>query len=214
MTEKKWLACKDPLRMLQHIKAELKSRKGVLLQVACLRHVWTELSDDFRQWAELLASVAEGAESWDSTEEVWDEIEGEIYARDLEEAPPAGHGRWDAILSILAGGWHTLAWQNGHAWQTGNSAWRTERAVHAQFVREIFGNPFRPVKFNKKWRTSDVQLLAKGVYKEMAFDRMPILADALQDAGCDSDDLLSHLRDTTATHVRGCWAIDLVLGKQ
>jgi hypothetical protein len=42
---------------------------------------------------------------------------------------------------------------------------------------------------------------------------MPILADALQDAGCDSDDVLNHLRDTTATHVRGCWALDLVMGK-
>jgi hypothetical protein len=52
-----------------------------------------------------------------------------------------------------------------------------------------------------------------GIYEDRAFDRMPILADALQDAGCDSDDVLNHLRDTTATHVRGCWALDLVMGK-
>ncbi len=80
-------------------------------------------------------------------------------------------------------------------------------------LREIFGNPFHPVKFNKKWRTSDVKLLAEGIYKEKSFDRTPILADALQDAGCDNEDLLDHLRET-GSHVRGCWALDLVLGKE
>jgi hypothetical protein len=70
-----------------------------------------------------------------------------------------------------------------------------------------------PMKFDAAWRTSDVLALARGINNDLAVDRMPILADALQDAGCDSDDLLSHLRDTTATHVRGCWALDLVLGK-
>jgi hypothetical protein len=89
-----------------------------------------------------------------------------------------------------------------------------EATVQLVILRDIFGNPFRPVDFNKKWRTSDVMLLAKGIYDERAFDRMPILADALQDAGCDSDDLLNHLRDPHATHVRGCWALDLVLGKE
>jgi hypothetical protein len=57
-------------------------------------------------------------------------------------------------------------------------------------------------------------LLAKGIYDDLAFDRMPILADALQEAGCDSDDLLNHLRDSSAAHVRGCWTLDLVLGKE
>jgi hypothetical protein len=57
-------------------------------------------------------------------------------------------------------------------------------------------------------------LLAQGIYDDKAFDRMPILADALQDAGCDSDDLLNHCRDTSLTHVRGCWVLDLVLGKE
>jgi len=80
-------------------------------------------------------------------------------------------------------------------------------------LRDIFGNPFRPVAFAPAWRTSDVMLLAQGIYDERAFDRMPILADALQDAGCDSDDILNHCRDTAQVHVRGCWVCDLVLGK-
>jgi hypothetical protein len=94
------------------------------------------------------------------------------------------------------------------------SMWPELFGARPILFREIFGNPFRPVAFNPAWRTTDVMLLARGSYDEKAFDRMPILADALQDAGCDSEDILHHLRDATATHVRGCWALDLVLGKE
>jgi hypothetical protein len=92
-------------------------------------------------------------------------------------------------------------------------AYNTEVAAQAVLVREIFGNPFRPVAVDPAWLTSDVVLLAQGIYDERAFDRLPILADALQDAGCDCDDLLAHLRGP-GPHVRGCWALDLVLGKE
>ncbi|HVL15106.1 MAG TPA: hypothetical protein VM529_21220, partial [Gemmata sp.] len=63
------------------------------------------------------------------------------------------------------------------------------------------------------WRTSTVVALAEGIYDDRAFDRLPILADALQDAGCDSADILNHCRDA-GPHARGCWVVDLVLGKQ
>ncbi|MBN9117823.1 MAG: hypothetical protein J0I06_01415 [Planctomycetes bacterium] len=79
--------------------------------------------------------------------------------------------------------------------------------------RDIFGNPFCPVAVEPSWLTSDVRALATGIYEDRAFDRMPILADALQDAGCDNDDILSHCRQP-GEHVRGCWVVDLVLGKK
>jgi hypothetical protein len=81
------------------------------------------------------------------------------------------------------------------------------------FLRDIFGNPFRPVSLDAAWLTSDVLALARGIYDERAFDRMPILADALQDAGCTNDDILSHCRNANQVHVRGCWVLDLILGK-
>jgi len=56
--------------------------------------------------------------------------------------------------------------------------------------------------------------LARGIYDDRAFDRMPILADALQDAGCVNEDVLNHCRDAQQTHIRGCWVVDLVLGKE
>jgi hypothetical protein len=82
-----------------------------------------------------------------------------------------------------------------------------------RFFRDIFGNPFRPVAFDARWRTGDVLGVARGIYEDRAFDRMPMLADALMDAGCDSDDILNHCRGD-GPHARGCWVVDLVLGKE
>jgi hypothetical protein len=70
------------------------------------------------------------------------------------------------------------------------------------------------IPFDTVWRTSDVMSLARGIDSSQDFSGMLILADALQEAGCNSDELLNHLRDPQATHVRGCWALDLVLGKK
>ena len=82
----------------------------------------------------------------------------------------------------------------------------------ASIVRDVFRNPFRPVAVDPAWLTSDVVALAGGVYAERAFDRLPILADALQDAGCDHAGVLDHCR-SEGPHVRGCWVVDLLLGK-
>jgi hypothetical protein len=82
----------------------------------------------------------------------------------------------------------------------------------SSLVRCIFGNPFRPATLDPAWRTDTVVALARGIYDDRAFDRLPILADALQDAGCDNDDILNHCRDA-GPHARGCWVVDLVLGK-
>jgi hypothetical protein len=77
-------------------------------------------------------------------------------------------------------------------------------------LREVLGNPFRPVSTDPSWLTSRVVSHAEGIYAERAFDRLPILADVLQDAGCKNAAVLAHCR---GPHVRGCWVIDLVLGK-
>jgi hypothetical protein len=87
------------------------------------------------------------------------------------------------------------------------------QAAMVAILRDIFGNPFRPVEFSPDWRTSTAVALARGMYESREFSVMPILADALQDAGCDSDDILDHCREPQATHVRGCWVVDLVLGE-
>jgi hypothetical protein len=92
------------------------------------------------------------------------------------------------------------------------SALGIEQRNQANLLRDIFGNPFRPATFDPAWRTPTVVALARGMYESRDFGAMPILADALQDAGCDNEEVLSHCRGP-GPHVRGCWVVDLVLGK-
>ena len=87
-----------------------------------------------------------------------------------------------------------------------------KRAVLSQVLRDITGNPFHPVAFNPDWLTSTVKALAKAFYAEQHFDDLPVLADALEEAGCTNEEILNHCRQP-GDHVRGCWVIDLVLGK-
>jgi hypothetical protein len=83
---------------------------------------------------------------------------------------------------------------------------------YCAFVRDIFQNWFRPVAFDPAWRTDTAVAVARQMYDSRNFGAMPILADALQDAGCEDEQILMHCRDATAPHVRGCWVCDLVLG--
>ncbi|MCE9568372.1 MAG: hypothetical protein K8U57_40750 [Planctomycetes bacterium] len=80
-------------------------------------------------------------------------------------------------------------------------------------MRDIFGNPFRPVALDQSWLTSTVVAIAQGLYESRDFSPMPILADALQDADCENCDVLNHCRQL-GEHVRGCWVIDALLGKE
>jgi hypothetical protein len=80
--------------------------------------------------------------------------------------------------------------------------------------RDIVGPlPFRSMPLDPAWLTTTVQAIAQAVYTDRAFDRLPILADALEDAGCTNADVLNHCRQPGA-HARGCWALDLVLDKK
>jgi hypothetical protein len=94
------------------------------------------------------------------------------------------------------------------------ASYAEESLAQTTLVRDIFGNPFRTVAFSPQWRTDTAVSLAHQMYESRDFSAMPILADALQDAGCDNADVLNHCRDTSLAHVRGCWVVDLVLGKE
>lgn len=87
-----------------------------------------------------------------------------------------------------------------------------EAAKQAVLVREVFGNLSSPVTLDPRWQSETVVALAGGIYTDRAFDRMPILADALEEAGCDNADILTHCRGD-GPHVRECWVVDLLLGK-
>lgn len=81
----------------------------------------------------------------------------------------------------------------------------------AEILRDVFGNPYRPVAMEAGWSTEVVRTLARVIYHERRYEDMPVLADAVEDAGCAQTELLRHLREK-AHHVRGCWALDVLLG--
>src|SRR5439155_8378323 len=97
---------------------------------------------------------------------------------------------------------------------------QAEQTVWAALIRDIFGNPFRHIEFASAWLTPTVTQLAQAAYDvrilpsgQLDRAHLAILADALLDAGCHNDDILAHCRGP-GPHVRGCWVIDLLLGKQ
>jgi hypothetical protein len=119
----------------------------------------------------------------------------------------------DVIATVVAAAGAEAAMddpEDDHDGPNGGTVRMSREMCH--LVRDIFGNPFRPVTLDPSWRTSTVLALARRLYDSRDFSAMPILSDALMDAGCDHPDVLGHCRGG-GPHVRGCWVVDLVLGK-
>lgn len=232
MTEKEWLACEHPapmfealypaptllnlIRLLVRRRDQSLPRKLRLFACACCRRIWHLLSDDAsRNRVEIAERVADGAGGEDELRSACAPFEfTDEFCTELESSPVAA-AIYSVFRSPSAAAYLCMDAAAGATREAfgDRAAAVAEHARQAALLRDIFGNPFRPVAFDSAWRTSDVLALAKGIYDERAFDRMPILADALQDAGCTSDDILSHCRDTNTPHARGCWVVDLILGK-
>jgi hypothetical protein len=121
------------------------------------------------------------------------------------------------LACLIVGASVAAVWSDGIGIDERRAA--TEKAVQANLWREILGNPFRRVSLDPAWRTPLVLSLALGAYEErilpegiLMADRLGVLADALEDAGCADAAILTHLR-SAGPHARGCWALDLILGK-
>jgi hypothetical protein len=99
------------------------------------------------------------------------------------------------------------------SWDQTDPSWVAERKAHADLLRCIFNNPFRRITFDSLWLTRKVIRLAQKIYDARDFKRLPSLADVLEEAGCDNPEILNHCR-APGPHVRGCWAVDLILGKE
>jgi hypothetical protein len=200
MTEQEWLACADPEEMLMAVGDKASDRKLRLLAVACCRSMWKFLTDERSRRAV------------DLTEQFSD---GNVSVKDMERARRAAYSaaqqeQTDSFLAAISV-WNAArpAIRNGLRLITNNVG----AGRYSDFFREILGDPFRPVSVHPSWLTTTVVALAQSIYDDRAFDRLPILADALEDAGCDNADILNHCRQP-GVHVRGCWVVDLVLEKE
>jgi hypothetical protein len=215
MTEGKWLSSTDPTEMLSVLLGKSSDRKLRLFACACTRRV-LDLMDNrpvglktvefAERFADGLATRNElRGRAWGNPGEAFSAVLWDARAA-AENAAEFGAERQSRAATFLVEGVD----QSGDV--RGQTARDRERETQSVLLRDIFGNPFRPVAFELRWRTTDVVTLAQGIYDDRAFDRLPILADALMDAGCADESVLEHCR-SDGPHVRGCWVVDLVLGK-
>lgn len=223
MTEGQWRRCADPVPMLAFLSGLTTGRKLRLFAVACARRAAHVFPDD------RLARALDAAERLadrviDRSE--WEAAEGGVRAARSETDPVTDPRRWDAVTAAVIAVSHAATSEHADqlAVNTAVAAARAARppggaavdedATHANLVREVFEYPLRPVAFSPQWRTSTAVALAAQVYAARDFSVMPVLADALQDAGCESKPVLEHCRAAGHEHVRGCWVLDRVLGKE
>jgi hypothetical protein len=202
MTEAEWLACPNPNVMVPIIRWTARDRKLRLFACACCRRIWHLLPKHSRKAVEVAERFAEGL----ATEE---ERSSAVSAAHYKNRATSA-----AASTLLYAGYDVVeTW--AHAARAvgagGEEKLDQELSYQSILLRDIFGNPFRPVSLNSAWLTPTVTALAQALYDARNFADLPILADALEENGCTSQELLDHLRGP-GPHVLGCWALDLVLG--
>jgi hypothetical protein len=192
MTGMEWAVCDDPRQMVE----ALRRRGGV-----CDRQ-WRLFVAAFWRWR--ADSVGE------SRDELLESAEAMEYWADNERLPKGMRTTAAEEMIFFAADAHQAAYNTACFPFHGMRNRSLMASVQAELLREIFGNPFRIPEVDPRWRTSDVLGLARAIYDDRAFERMPILADALMDAGCEHEAIIGHCRGDVR-HVRGCWMIDLLL---
>jgi hypothetical protein len=243
--ESGWLRGTNPTEMLRFLRGRARDRKLRLFMVACVRRVWDLLTDErSRRAVEVVERFVDGqateeelrAAGSDATETLG------LLAATLHQAnqtgtilSPAMRAAYRVAGTILDATiplrleyvmWSSKVTGMGRAVALGlDPLDRTNRAVRealtkefriqAHLLRDIFGNPFRPVTVDPSWlgwKDGTVVQLARSIYDDRRFGDLPILADALEESGCSDPDILGHCRGP-GPHVRGCWVVDSVLGK-
>ncbi len=237
ITEDEWLTAKTVIDLDLYRSAKHQHRKWRLFGTACCRRAMNLFPDP------RLDAVADAAEQFADSTLTWDDVKRvrqilTAVRKELGEKFGPDEARIDIVralddatqkkpLDALGACRHAeyafaaavrihLSGDDRHTPET-RARWqatlKAEDQEQVRLAHDIFGNPFRPVAVAPEWRTSDSVGLAQAIYAGRTFHDLPVLADALEEAGCDAAELLAHCRDTTLTHVRGCWAVDLVLGK-
>jgi hypothetical protein len=230
LSEVDWLQAADPLLLLAYLRrrtdvchAKEGKRKLRLFTCACARRHWMRLEELPPSVCAVLRSGVEYAERF---------ADGLIDKAEFDDTVATSRRlTWQWGASAFSASFtarqatHSRAFEP--AWEVARSEPRVagrvgtpgflgEQQAKCELLREIFGNPFRVVRVDPAWlRGNDgaVVMLARSIWEEQAFEQMPILADALEDAGCADDDVLAHCRQTSS-HVRGCWVVELLRGLQ
>jgi len=221
MTEAEWLACPDPTPMLEFLRGKASDRKLRLFGCAYCRWLWNLLTDKYSRKALAVAERYADAEvSAEKLEFAWGDARRAAQVVFRQERQTAeGTAMWavammcEANIASALGAVDLAA--RCKAYPFDSSSWADAQKDQLFLLHDIFDNPFRSVSLNPSclaWNDGAVPKLAQAIYDDRAFDRLPLLADALEEAGCDNQEILDHCR-STGEHVRGCWVVDLILGK-
>jgi hypothetical protein len=199
MTEAEWLNTPDSQRMLTALSGfRASARKLRLFAVACCRRGWDNLRFAAHRRA---VDIAERY------------ADGEATDRELSRCRRAVERLYKELGDDdLDSHWSVLGATEFNLMDGAQQVRVIISPLRCEVLSDIFGNPFRAVTLDSRWRTTNVIDLARTIYEERAFDRLPILADALMDAGCANEDILEHCRGP-GPHMRGCWVVDLLLEK-
>jgi hypothetical protein len=199
MTEEEWLKNSNLRSMVEFIGENASDRKLRLFVVACCRRKWNRFSDHDRATIELAERYADGKAS----------VAKLATARDAAgfRSPFDGFDGLDGLMVRDAVA--TAAFSAAQLCSCGSSS--LEDCVRAILLRCIVGNPFRPVSLGL-WITPAAATVAQDTYDRRDFAALPVLADLLEEAGCPEQSVLDHCRNR-GLHARGCWVVDLVLGK-
>ena len=203
MTEADWIACNDPTALLDFLEGKASGRKLQLFAVACC-YITLQSSPNppAPESFEAVVRFANGAGTLEEVLKFWGNPSTNPQAISYPEQP--------------------LQWARAYAVDASMTSEEREIFEVADHPRnyevlgllcDIFGNPFHPITLDPSWLTSTVTTLARQMYDTRDFSAMPILADALQDAGCGDEEVLGQCR-VEEVHVRGCFVVDLVLGKE
>jgi hypothetical protein len=216
LTELDWLDTPDPESL-----SRADDRKVRLLACAWGFAVWPRMPRDECREAVLVAErYADGAADRGELHQAFLAADGAWKA--VPDAVHRRYGRGDRQIRGYRSAKRAArvarnAADPGLMWDTLLRGWWWENGATKYlltgYLRDLLGHPSRSAVIDPRWRTSAVTGLAAVVYEEKAFDRLPILADALQEAGCEDQEILGHCRGE-GPHARGCWALDSVLGKE
>jgi hypothetical protein len=230
MDESEWQGGNDIAAMLDYAGSQLSQRKLRLFACACVRNHWGKLRYPVpRQAVEMAERLAEGEADPAEVEELRQqaemsagtapEFEQPLYraaaATLAEAAGEAARATSEncRLQAVREAAYEAAPWENEATINAAAAA--EERRKQANVLRELVGNPFRPVQLQASWLEAGggaVRHVAREIDELRRLQELPYLADALMDAGCDDVVLLEHLRQAEP-HARGCWALDLLLGR-
>jgi hypothetical protein len=208
MTESEWLSCTDPTPMLNFLRGKVSDRKLRFFVCACCRRHWSMFWAANRQALDATEAFADGRIGQDELEK-----RTKSWRADY---PSTVEGTWQRAI-VWAMTTHRRFWAVAAAENVSRVSDEPlrEKRAQAALLRDLFGNPFVPARMDPAWlawNDGTVVKLAAGLYDERAFDRLPILADALLDAGCQDAAILNHCRQG-GPHVLGCHVVDLLTGR-